>query len=332
MSTARFYRCGGPSAAGEQETVVAQLAAAAAGEVRAMSPWRARIDTLIARFRHGVRHAILTDYASQITLTRWCRLLGMRVTWLLWPQRAQLRRFSHWRHRRAARRADAVCWSTETAARLERDGYRFRTLTGAALPVDPARFSHQLSLYDELADRSYQQGLSLCYVIGVIMPLVRDCGLEQLLPAVQRLSELIPHLQVIVVGDGPEKKKLQWLSQMLRLQHRVRFVGAQDFPQRWYQFFSITYVPAHALDGIGLRVAESLYAGIPVLASAAEGIQELLGDRDLWLLPAQPTVEQLADAIADLERHADRCTQMAAAARAAAVSRHDIGACSAFLK
>jgi glycosyltransferase involved in cell wall biosynthesis len=107
------------------------------------------------------------------------------------------------------------------------------------------------------------------------------------------------HASLYIVGDGPERCRLQDLTAELCIERTVHFVGAvpeANLPI-WYAAANVSVVPSIALEGFGLVVLESLASGTPVIASNTVGMAEMLPD--LWdhLLVSPGNVPELAEAL-----------------------------------
>jgi glycosyltransferase involved in cell wall biosynthesis len=102
-----------------------------------------------------------------------------------------------------------------------------------------------------------------------------------------------------IVGDGPERGRLQALAGELGVESTVRFVGPvsdADLPF-WYAAADLSVVPSITLEGFGLVVLESLACGTPVIASDTGGMAEVLPDlAEGLLIPPGDTV-RLAHAL-----------------------------------
>ena len=119
-------------------------------------------------------------------------------------------------------------------------------------------------------------------------------GIDDLIRAMQQL----PHISLVVVGDGPEKNELEQLTASLRLTN-VEFVGYLGGEERDRRIAEsrFTILPSHAYETLGKTILESYAHGRAVIASDIGSRRELIHDRETGLLYRVGSVNQLADAI-----------------------------------
>lgn len=95
---------------------------------------------------------------------------------------------------------------------------------------------------------------------------------------IQALPELPEHVQVVIIGAGPEGEQLKSLARDLNVFERVRFLGR--VPQAellsWYRS-AHAYVSMSQHEAFGITVLEAAVAGTPVIASAIPAHQEVCG-------------------------------------------------------
>jgi glycosyltransferase involved in cell wall biosynthesis len=101
------------------------------------------------------------------------------------------------------------------------------------------------------------------FVIGFMGDIQVDSGLETLVKAVESIKEFIVDMQLIVLGDGDQKKNVAWLTKMLGLDDRIRFVGKQQNWMRWYNYFDIFVCPRQSKTEFSFETAYALAHGVP---------------------------------------------------------------------
>lgn len=139
--------------------------------------------------------------------------------------------------------------------------------------------------------------------------LVRAKGVHELLLAFDRAPE---DVDLVFVGAGPERSSLEAEAARLGLGARVIFTGERrhhELPDS-YRSADLFALPSYN-EGHPNVVCEALACGVPVLASDAGGIPEVVDDAVGCLVPrgepgGDPLVEALRDALPKaLERRFD---------------------------
>lgn len=87
------------------------------------------------------------------------------------------------------------------------------------------------------------------------------------------VREANPDAVLTIVGDGPERSRLETLSRSLGLEDRVRFVGQTD--PRPHLFGAQVYLSTSLAEGFSRSLLEALLAGVPSVASAVGGVAEI---------------------------------------------------------
>ncbi len=101
-------------------------------------------------------------------------------------------------------------------------------------------------------------------------------GVDTLLHAATRVSNAYFWL----AGDGPEIKIYQALAEKLNLQDRVRFLGWRDDRSALLKSVTVCVLPSR-YEPFGTVIAESWYAGVPLVAAKAAGAsQYVTHDKD----------------------------------------------------
>lgn len=110
---------------------------------------------------------------------------------------------------------------------------------------------------------------------------------------------LDPEVQVVVVGEGPQRPELDALIRAGGLEGRVHLVGARPEAAD-YQAAADVVVMCSIWEGFGLVVAEALHLGRPVVATAVGPVPSMVVDGVTGRLVAPSAPAALASAITDL--------------------------------
>jgi glycosyltransferase involved in cell wall biosynthesis len=119
-----------------------------------------------------------------------------------------------------------------------------------------------------------------------------------LVQAVASLRDRGVDVTVTLVGEGPTRGQLERQIAALRLEDRVRLVGAvgQSDIGEYFRVHDI-FCLASVSEGLPVVLMEAMAAGLPVVTTRITGVPELVEDGRTGLLvpPARP--EALADAL-----------------------------------
>ncbi len=145
-------------------------------------------------------------------------------------------------------------------------------------------------------------------------------GIDDLVHAMIRL----PHVPLIIAGDGPERSRLEALARELNLK-RVLFAGMVhgEKLKKLIANCSFSLFPSHAYETLGKSILESYAYGRPVIASDLGSRRELVEPGVTGLLYPPGDRDQLARSIGFLFDHPDVIARMGAAGRARVKASHD---------
>ena len=124
-------------------------------------------------------------------------------------------------------------------------------------------------------------------------------GQDHLLEAASKLEPGYPGLRIVLFGRGPEEARLRDLREKLGLQAVVHFAGFRDDLDDYLGAFDLLVHPA-LTEGLGVIALKAQAAGVPVIASDAGGLAEVVvhGKTGLLVPPSDPDL--LAQAMAKL--------------------------------
>ena len=126
--------------------------------------------------------------------------------------------------------------------------------------------------------------------------LTKRKGLDILLRAMANLKSQNVTLQV--AGDGPERRRLEGLSELLGLSSKVTWLGKvrNENVKDLLAASTIAVLPSR-FDGWGVIVNEALVAGIPVVVSDAVGARSVVISDDVGLTFRSGSAQSLASAL-----------------------------------
>ncbi|MFC1828177.1 glycosyltransferase family 4 protein [Thermodesulfobacteriota bacterium] len=159
-------------------------------------------------------------------------------------------------------------------------------------------------------------GLNEHPVIGVIGRLRSEKGHSVLLNAMIDVIKTIPNVLLLVVGDGPDRIPLKEKAESLGVADHVVWLGAKAPEEvlELYRVMDVVAVPS-IFEGFGLTAAEAKAAGRPVVASAVDGLKEVVGhDRTGYLVPVGDS-NAMAECLIELLTNSSKAQAMGEAGR-----------------
>ncbi|MEK6916972.1 MAG: glycosyltransferase [Nanoarchaeota archaeon] len=106
---------------------------------------------------------------------------------------------------------------------------------------------------------------SICFV-GRLVPHKK---VDVLLHAVARIKKEIPKLKCVIIGDGPDKKRLMKLAEDLNIKKNVEFLGYVESYDSVIRALKSSWILCHpgTVEGFGIVLLESMASNVPYVAS-----------------------------------------------------------------
>ncbi|MFP7753818.1 glycosyltransferase [Thermodesulfobacteriota bacterium B35] len=135
------------------------------------------------------------------------------------------------------------------------------------------------------------------FIIGIVARLSPIKNHALLLRAVARLASTSSRpLRLLIVGDGPERTNLESLVAEFCLDKQVVFCGEQSDVASYYALFNAFVLPSFS-EGISMTILEAMAAGVPVIASAVGGNEEVITHGRNGLLFSSNNLDGLVSAL-----------------------------------
>lgn len=197
------------------------------------------------------------------------------------------------------RASGTLCVSQALRQTLEAIGVTSSKLFIVPTGIDPGLFypAHRASSGD--ADGGARERRCILFIGN----LLREKGVRELLAAFERIAAARASVDLIYLGDGPERS---WLERQLApnglrggLRERVRVVGRIPHAEvgDWLRRAELLCLPSYR-EGLPNVVLEAMACGVPVVATAVGGIPEAVSE-DVGILVPPRLTTALAEALAE---------------------------------
>lgn len=136
-------------------------------------------------------------------------------------------------------------------------------------------------------------------VVGTIANFYKTKSLDTLVLAAISAVHLSPIIKFVIIGDGPEKSKVEELIKKYRLEKYFLLTGALKNASQYLKAFDIFVMPSKK-EGLPYALLEAMAAKTACVASAVGGIPEIIENEKNGLLIKDMAPGKLNDAISRL--------------------------------
>ena len=129
-------------------------------------------------------------------------------------------------------------------------------------------------------------------------------NIETLFHAIKKCSTVISNVQLVVIGDGKERKNLQWLTKKMDIKNLVWFVGEQEFLRKWFDDFDVFVSICDELSIKDINITlEAMSAQLPIIGLSQIGLEDILEHDKSGILIENENSDNLSDNIIKLYKH-----------------------------
>jgi glycosyltransferase involved in cell wall biosynthesis len=158
-------------------------------------------------------------------------------------------------------------------------------------------------------------------VVLIVGRLSREKDHLTLLEAVNRLrATIVPHL--VIVGDGPERPRIEERIRQLGLGEYVTLTGHQSSAEPWYGIADVA-VLSSLTEGSPNALLEAMATHVPVVATAVGGVPEIVTHEESALLIQPGDPESISAAIARLLTEPELAARLTKRCHELILERHE---------
>jgi len=142
--------------------------------------------------------------------------------------------------------------------------------------------------------------------VGTLNP---QKGVQFLILAMPKILKEFSNVSLDIVGDGPFRRSLEKEVKKKKLASKVQFSGFVPDIEKYLTKFDI-YVQPSLSESFGLAITQAMSVGLPVIATNAGGIPEVVTDGKSGILVEAADPKALADGILTLLRDPEKAKKM----------------------
>lgn len=161
-------------------------------------------------------------------------------------------------------------------------------------------------------------------LIGCVGYLLPEKGQETLIRAVPLFQGRAGGCRVVLAGDGAERARLERLARALGVARRVRFAGHVEDVEAVYRALDVFVFPSLA-EPLGSSLLAAMACALPVVASAAGAVPEIVRDNENGLLAPASDPAGFAAAVSRLLDDPALAQRLGEAARRTVAGRFSAG-------
>jgi glycosyltransferase involved in cell wall biosynthesis len=135
----------------------------------------------------------------------------------------------------------------------------------------------------------------------------RNKAVDELVRAFKPVASDYPEVDLLIVGDGPDRSALERIIEETQLGKRVELLGAMRQDNLWplYKAARLFAAPSRRNEGFPLVFLEALAAGTPVIGTNVGGVPEVIRNEQNGLIVDEGDIAGLESAMRHLLEHPD---------------------------
>ncbi len=197
-----------------------------------------------------------------------------------------------------------------------------RSVTDSGLPADTIRVVYDgvkvppLTSEDSRQQAREHWGLTRDEpLIGCVGYLLPEKGQEFLLRALPEIRAHFANCRLLLVGDGPERPRLERLADQVGVRTAVHFAGLVKDLDEVYKALDVFVFPSLA-EPLGSSLLMAMAAGLPVVAVASGAVPEVIESEVSGLLVPHPDHRKIAASVVRLITDSELAARLGLRARA----------------
>lgn len=166
------------------------------------------------------------------------------------------------------------------------------------------RWRRQENIFTSLAHSERNKHYRKYFTLGTVIQPTDKQQLNTLFQAAAKCLNVIPNLQIIIIGGTAEKQKLVWLAKNMAIGNITWFIGPQQQLKKWLANLDIYIHTAPTLTLEHLQaIIEVAASNLPLIGTTQIGLEDFIKNNKNGRLIKTGSSDQLAQAIIELEQN-----------------------------
>lgn len=279
-----------------------------------------RLWTLIRKNKPDVIETFTHDCNVLILPLAWAARIPVRIA----THHGKIEGFSRWKEIVHASIVNSmatciVAVSERTRQQSQEEGIRADKIVmipNGITPVSVADFDRHATR----AELGFAEGDVFLLSVG---RLVYQKAHEYLVSAMPAVLKEMPNIKVGICGDGVLRADLEEQIHSLGLGEKVKLFGMQSDVTKFLAAADVFVLPSR-WEGLPIALLEAMSAGLPIIATRVEGVDQTVENGVHGLLVSPGSPEELAKAILQLSAAPEQRRVMGEAGRAQILERYTI--------
>ncbi len=158
------------------------------------------------------------------------------------------------------------------------------------------------------------RGADNALIVGLIGRLAWEKGVDVFLAAAAKVLAEFADVKFVIVGEGPDREKLERSIDELKIRDRVTMLGRRDDMPSVYASLDVM-VSSSRQEGLPMAILEGMASSLPLVASAVGEVPSVVLDGRTGVLVPAGDVDALASGIGELLRDQAKRLRFGAAAK-----------------
>lgn len=236
---------------------------------------------------------ISCHYLEKICFSKISQILKINLVWLEAPEIVIEKRnnFLSWLLKKSSRSVKIICFTDFSKETLAKQGYKLENIFVVAPGIIQKNLQRQENIFGEIAHNNGELKKRKYFTIGIVSELNSEKfgdKFEKVFQAIKKSLIVVPNLQIIVVGEGEERKNLGWLTKKMEIDNMIWFVGGPNLPEvgsqkhlkKWLDSFDILISVCDHLDLNDLHIMlHAMATGLPIIGPDNIGFETIIENK-----------------------------------------------------